>query len=713
MDVILFRNDWLRFPTATPHLKTKNRSALELAGKLDMMGVKNNMFFLALLNRNLEDVDPHSPDLTPEQKKAIGIECRVNPWYYFREVCRAPAITGLGSSMIEFNRGNVALWWSFFNHITIYLIQPRQTGKSFSTDLLSNGLMGLWCNNTEMNLYTKDNELRRKNVDRLKNCYTALPPFLNLKTKKDPDNMEGISIGVMGNVYKTSVSRSAEKDAYKVGRGLTSGFLHADETPYCDNVEQSIGTALGSMGAVITEAKKRGTPYGIIFTTTAGKMDDNNGGYIYRKCQEAAYWSEKFYDCESLPDLEVLVRNHSRSKNKRGVFAIYANFSHRQLGKTDLWMQDELERTGLVGDDADRDYFGRWTSGSQTCPIDSGLLDMMNSGLRGSDFDYIDPQYNYMIRFYIPEEEVEEYMANNCTIIGIDPSDASGGDDISFLIMSVETGETIGAGTYNTTNILMLTKWFTKLIQKWPKSTWIIEKRSTGAAIIDNLTFYLPQLGIDPFKRLFNWVVNEQVINKEKYAEVLRPLNRRSEGFYDICKKQFGFSTSGGGATARSELYGSVLIKSMKRNAATIHDKILGEQMRSLIRKNNRVDHADGKHDDLVIAWLLCNWLLSTGKNLSFYGIDTRHLLVGGTSSTPKTYSEQYAAYEQDCIRQRINELFDLMCEENDTILIQRYEREVTALEKSLVLKEGEAFSLDAFINNVKQVREREAMLGR
>ena len=716
MHPILFRNDWLKFPTARPHFKTRNKSALELAGKYDMMGIKNNLFFLALLNQDLVDVDPHSPNLTNDQKRAVGIECRVNPWYYFREVCRAPAITGIGSSMIEFNRGNIALWWSFFNHITITLIQPRQTGKSFSTDLLSNGLMGFWCNNTEMNLYTKNGELRAKNIERLKDIYDTLPDYLKLKTKKDPDNTIEIKIGALGNTYKSSVARQAIKDAYKTGRGLTSGFLHGDETPYCDNVEYSIGTALGSMGAVIAEAKKKGTPYGVIFTTTAGKMDSRDGAYVYGMCQESAYWSERFLDTEGPEELEELVRAHSRSRagskgvNKRGVCSIYANFSHRQLGKTDEWMLGELERTRIKDDDADRDYFGRWTSGSQSSPIDSKLLDIMNAGLRGADYDYIDSVYNYLIRFYIPGEEIDSYMANNHTVIGVDPSDASGGDDISLIIMSVETGEVIGAGTYNSTNILTLTQWFAKLMQQWKKTTWIIEKRSTGAAILDNLTYYLPQLDIDPFVRLFNWVVNDNMVHKEKYEMAKRPLSRRPDAIYDDCKKQFGFSTSGGGATARSELYGSVLTKSIKRNASSIHDMILGEQMRSLVRKNNRIDHADGKHDDMVIAWLLCNWLLSTGKNLSFYGIDSSHLLTSGSTEAPKTHSEHYSYFEQTQIRTRINELFNLMCEETDPILNDRYEYELSSLESSLVLQEGEVFSLDAFMNNVKKTRELNAM---
>jgi hypothetical protein len=181
--MILFRNDWRYYPEAVIHETTSNESALILASKLKKMGVLNNSFFLALYDRSLLNVDPYSSSLTIDQMERIGLEIRLNPWYFFREIARAPAISGIDPDMVEFNRGNLSLWWSFFNHITYILIQPRQTGKSFSTDLLMTLLMGFLCNNTNINLLTKDDDLRIKNIERLKNIYSELPDYLKLKTK--------------------------------------------------------------------------------------------------------------------------------------------------------------------------------------------------------------------------------------------------------------------------------------------------------------------------------------------------------------------------------------------------------------------------------------------------------------------------------------------------------------------------------------------------
>jgi hypothetical protein len=125
---------------------------------------------------------------------------RNNPWYFYREIAKAPARSGSTPDPVEFNRANIALWWSFYNHATFFLTQPRQTGKSFSTDLLMTHLMGFACLNTQINLLTKDDRLRSENIIRLKDIYEELPKWLQFKDPKtDSNNTEEITINALGN----------------------------------------------------------------------------------------------------------------------------------------------------------------------------------------------------------------------------------------------------------------------------------------------------------------------------------------------------------------------------------------------------------------------------------------------------------------------------------------------------------------------------------
>lgn len=52
--MILFLDDWKKYPRAIPHYSTKNESFLKMAQKLKVMGVDNHLFLLALHQPELE-----------------------------------------------------------------------------------------------------------------------------------------------------------------------------------------------------------------------------------------------------------------------------------------------------------------------------------------------------------------------------------------------------------------------------------------------------------------------------------------------------------------------------------------------------------------------------------------------------------------------------------------------------------------------------------
>lgn len=683
--------------------ETANRSFVRLASLYKAMGVKNHGFILALHNPKLQGVDPYSKDLSIEQMAMIGIECRVNPWYFFREVARAPANAGIESSAVEANRGNVALWWSFFNHITFTLIQPRQTGKSFCTDLLMTELMNFMCSNTQINLLTKDDTLRSVNIKRLKDIYDELPPYLNFKTREDANNTEALTINRFGNSYLTHVPQASPKRAYNIGRGLTTPIFHLDESPFQTNISISMPAALAAMGAACDRAEEMGEPYGVILTTTAAKKDSVEGKYIFNFTQESALWSEKFLDANDINELRHMVCSNSR----KGAYRIYANFSYKQLGKTDDWLKKQLDRSNQSADDANRDFFGLWTSGTITSPIPTYVLEKLTASITAELYQQINPIGGYILRWYINKNDIELFMSTRKTIIGVDTSDASGGDDISFVMEDVETGDLISIGTFNETNLITFSQWLVYILEKFTNSTMIIERRSSGITIIDYLLLFLPQKGIDPFKRLFNWVINDPMEHRSLYDEISLPMRRRSDDLYVRAKKYFGFATSAGGQTSRADLYSVTLQNAARRLAEKVKDRSLTEQITGLIVRNGRIDHDIGGHDDLVIGWLLCNWLLTMGKNLTYYGIDSKLILIETRPKENIAPAQAYFRYEQDKIRMRIEELYENLKVEEDEVVSDKIENELRYLDSKIVLEDGEYYSVDATINEAKEGRRK------
>lgn len=696
--MILFKDDWYKYPNAIIDTETKNRSFVRLSALYREMNISNHGFILQLHDPSLQGVDPHDPDLPVEVMLKIALECKINPFYFFREVARVP---GTGGQFLA-NRGNMALYWLFYNHITVFLIQIRQTGKSFSTDTLMVSLTNIQCTNTKINLLTKDNTLRSSNLDRIKDIADELPFYLKQTSKNDISNTEEFAVSSLGNSYRGHLPNKSPKMANKVGRGLTSPIMHIDEGPFCDNISISLPAALASGIAAREAARDKGEPYGIIHTTTAGKKDDPDGRYIHSILEKSAVWTEKFFDCRDVNELERTVRTNSPG----GELRVNCTFNHRQLGKTDKWLKDQIEMTGATGEAADRDFFNIWTSGTQLSPLSADIADKIRLSQQNDYFTEISTQYSYITRWYIPEQAVATIMSQEPHVLCLDSSDAAGGDDIGLVIRSIRTGATIGVGNYNETNLITFAEWLCQILEKYPRLTLIIERRSTGSSILDYLLLMLPNREIDPFKRIYNKVVQDAEEYPERYKEINKPMSHRYHDVYVKYKKTFGFATSGAGVTARSDIYGSTLLNSAKNCHDTVRDMMLIDQLLGLEIRNGRVDHADGSKDDLCIAWLLGYWFMTKGKNLSFYGIESREVLSQNRNIVPEnTAANDYKLRQTEKTKRDIEELVAKLEVESDTILIMIYENKLKKLFDTLSDSDKVTVSVDDLINNLRSSR--------
>ena len=708
--VILFQQDWARYPSAIVDINTTNKSWVRLAALYKGMGVRNHAFLLALVNPLLQGVDPHSKYLTPEQEAMIGVECKVNPWYYFREIAKAPAMGGSGSVPMEANRGNISLYWLFFNHIMTFLIQIRQTGKSFSTDSLMTYLMHIGCDDTQINLLTKDDSLRRANVQRLKDIADELPSYLNQKTKEDAANTEEITIRRKKNVYKTHVPQPSPKRALNMGRGLTSGIFHIDEPPFQPNIAIALPAALAATGKAVDRAREADAHFGTILTTTAGRKDDKDGLFIYNMLQESAVWTEKFFDARDEEHLYEMVRKAS----PKGKLRVNITLNHRQLGKTDQWLMQKLEESVQSGDDANRDYFNMWTSGNMSSPLSIKLLEQIRNSVRGADHTEISTIGSYTMRWYIPQDQIADRMASGRFVLGSDTSNAQGADDITLYLLDIETLETIACANVNETNLIHFSRWLASFMVKYKNVTLNIENRSTGQMIIDYLLIELMANGENPFKRIYNTVVNEKTENPALFEEMTRCMQRGSHEILDRLKATFGFKTAGMGSNARSILYGTVLQLAAKRAGDRINDKTLADQITGLIIRNGRVDHPIGGHDDLCIGWLLSHWLVTQAKNLKYYGIDPVKVgsLLGGGDDFGADPAELAFRKEQRELRARVSDLTERISSARDSFLTARLEQEIRAISYRVVVEENEIFNVDDMIRLAKEKKKADRFSG-
>lgn len=592
--MFLFESDWKRFPNAAIQEDTKNKSFLRYSVLLKDMGVKNYKWPLAVTNSELLTIDPFSPTITRDQAMLVMRECRINPWYFFRECIILDNIAG---ENIYFNasRGNMALYWLFFAHIDVILVQIRQTGKTFGCSWLARYLMNIGCTSTNINLLTKNDNLRGKTLEEIIDTENKLPFFMQLRTKGDIANPEEFTIKSLGNKYVGHLPNASEKMATSVGRGLTSPIFFIDELAFLLNNRTMLGAALPATTAARAKQKAKGEPYGVIMTTTAGKLDDRDGKFAHELIMEAAKWNERFFDALDEQDLEMIVRKASPGKTT----TVYCVFNHRQLGYDDTWLAQTIERARSTGEDMLRDFYNKWTSGTQSHPLDSSILEIIKQS------EIIDPPYTqifksraYLVAWNQTEYETTRYFQDD-VILGLDPSQASGGDDMGMVFMHIKTGKVLGCVKINEDNVIMFCQWLVELFETFANLRMIPENRSTGSSIIDYLLMVLPTKGIDPFKVIYNRIMSDPEEFPDKYKEASRSLKYRDEEIYVKCKKYFGFVTSSSGIFSRSELYGTVLQSAAKNVGSFVHSTELIDQINGLTSKNGRVDHGNGKHDDL------------------------------------------------------------------------------------------------------------------
>lgn len=707
-NLVLFEKDW-ETSEAVVHATTKNKSFIEYANMLRVMGVKNYKWCLQLHNPELADLDPHDVEnLTEDQMLAIRYECSVNPFYYFREVARAPGHTRENPKVMRANRGNMSVLWLFLNHITTYLIQIRQTGKSLFMDHTAIYLNNLHYSKKLVNLFTKDDSLRKQNTDRIRELELYLPWYLTGHRKGDVNNTEEIHYGKNGNRFKGHVPATSEKFANYVGRGFTAPTYFIDEFAFLRYVKISVPAMLAGGNDARTQAAADGIFYGTIFATTAGKKDDEEGAYAYEQISAAADWSESFLDALDLEQLKTII---IAAMSSGATFPeVHCAFNHRQLGKTDQWLREAMAAAKSVGEAADRDYGNVWTDGTQASPLSVEDSKRIRASEKIYFGDRTDP-WPYTMRWQMPLNQVDAFMATNKVIMSLDPSENIGRDDSTMNFRDLKTGKVVCAAQINEANTIEMAKFVVHLLVKYPNITWIPENKLNGSTIIDYVLLELVSRGIDPFRRIFNTVVDEAMEFKERYKDIVTN-GRVPKEFVTAYRKHFGFKTSASGKFSRDGLYGSVFMAAVKYTGDYVHDPVTISQILGLVVRDGRIDHPKGGKDDLVVAWLLTYWFLTNAKNLQHYGIDPKEVLsVNESIKEELTDDKLYERYYQARLREQVNEIIKELSSERDSGIAERLESRLRHIESMLSENDRAVLSVDDLIQRLRQ--ERRKMRGR
>ena len=404
-------------------------------------------------------------------------------------------------------------------------------------------------------------------------------------------------------------------------RGLTSSLLKVDEGPFIPNVKISLMAAIPATSAARENAKKNGALYCTTYTTTPGYLSSESGRYFKSIYDSCARWTEHMLDSKDANEFESTVRKNARG----GRFQILLEFNHRQLGKTDEWLRErilELQADHADEEDIAANYLNKWAYGNVMSPISKEDLERIRNSKRTNAYKEISKE-GYITNWYIPEYEVNNLDSNRQIILGMDSSEMIGNDDSALTGIDVKTGEVICTALINESNVITFSNYIANLLIKYSSITFIPESKSTGLPIIDNLVLILLSRGVNPFKRIYNKVVEDT--NNEDRKDIL--MDRNLDNYYNKYRKEFGYRTSGTGANSRDNLYGTTFNNAIRYTAHLVRDPDLIDNLESLEIRNGRIDHPKGGHDDNVISLLLGFFFLLYATSKEVYGIDNRDVL--------------------------------------------------------------------------------------
>ena len=640
---------------------TRNLSFVKMSLVLNQMGIMNNLFMLALHDRELKGRDPHNlNDDSIELRQRVALEAKINPWFFLRECIRVTA-SGSGGIPYILNRSNMAQAWTFYNSIDSFQVMPRQCGKSVGVMSIADHYLYVMGFNVIWGMFCKGIKLQNENVDRLKKLRDALPKYMLYQSVRDTNNKEGIAYDALQTKLLTFVAQTDKQAAGDQARGQTHAVQNWDEIAFYDNIDLSFPVATAALNQGGEDARKVGLPSAKLLTTTAGDLDDKRGRWCYGQVCDSLRFTEKLYDCKDHDHLMDVIRTNSKN------LMVYIEYSYKQLGKSEEW----FERVTRGKDSAtiQRDYLNRWTRGTSSSIFTKEMIAKFQTSRK--DPVAVTNYETLIIKWYDDPVRLKEDdgLRLRPYVIGLDTSDNVGRDFTTMCMLDPYDMHVVATFKCNTTNLAFVARAVLRLLIDFPRAIFIPERNKIGVVFIDYIFAEMRRDVFDPLTRIYN----------KYYQEYTRETDISNLNYDDgDVRKNFGFTTTKS-STSREFLYSTVLMTAMKLVGDRLNDASLIDEISGISMKNGRVDHSEKGHDDLLIAFLLAAYFILFGANHQLYGINPDEFLSSVNEQTGDNIDPDLKL-QQKQMRVLLDDYRAKLKHSSNPIIRQALEREIQKL---------------------------------
>ena len=585
-------------PIVYYQLSTSNKSFRDMHYYLRSIGIKNNKFFLALIDKDLAGVDPFDPKLNQYMKQKIFRECMVNYWYFIREVIRIPDQGGNGAKY-ELHRGNLAFNYCSMLNLNIFEELPRQQFKTISAICRYIYIYNFGTTNSEIKFLHQKMSESKLNLERMKNIIDMLPSYLRMnktyssqgRKNKGKDTIEKLVHPLNGNTVTTAPSARNKFAASNILRGRTVPLVWADEwafIPFNDTIYLS---GVPAFKTASLNAKKNGAPYGFLLTTTPGFLATEEGLTAYNMKEEATPFNEAWYDMTYQQIMEII------NANTKSNF-VYIKFTYQQLGRSEEWYKSICKDMLFKWEDIRREVNLEWSLGTSNSPFTTEDLETV-ARLVKEPRKIVYFLGKYIFNIY-DEIELRNGMPKYPPLIGVDVSGGYNRDSSAICCVDSFTTKVFADLKCNYISTPELASVIYELVTKYMNNAVVNVERNGGYG-----ASVLAKLIHSNIKKNLYFEIKDKIIEEQNTGTRVIRRTRKT--------KVYGLDST----KTKRELLIQILRERMDNHkdkfvSKRIYDELVGME----VKKSGKVEHSANTHDDLVFAYLMAMYMWYEGKDL-------------------------------------------------------------------------------------------------
>ncbi len=624
---------------------TKNASFLLTASELKKLGIKNYYFMLEVKypNTGVQDIDPYKKDITPEEMGKVLLECKANPWYFFREVSHVVA-RGLGELPLYLHRAGCAAIWCFMHSIDFELVQPRQTYKTTVITAIMSYMVLFEYQNVDIPYMHKTEKRCTDNVGILRDYITALPSYMNpWANNKHLPGLQSLKYEAHGVSIATVSAAKSENAGSDKMRGFSLFTWFVDE---CEFIPYMKAVIDGSNSTIVTarqSAKLAGIRSCMMYASTPGDLETDEGKEFQHIIDNTPRFNEAMYD---LTD-EELERMFTGADDGEGdveqlpLTMVYIEFDYKQLRKDEKYLRAQYLEAVAKNTLAEyrRGVLLQRFRGADSALFDQSSIDYIQQHVRRPDHTVL---IEKKFTLFIYSHEIQHPDINSNTpyfdvdipyLIGIDIAGARGaGDNTAIVVTHPYTLQVVAELKSPYIGLFDLMRIVIALAKMIPRGIFCPETNNMGTSLIDfvqetqlEYRFYR-----DPRTDLTQNITIEDNSNSA-IAEAKRRANE---------KRHIGTFVTEKVRNAMFEL----LKRYVKDYKELFNTEFVVSDLCNLVRqKNGKIAAASGEHDDVIMAYNHTIYVLNYGYDLTRYGIDKRLCTFEKVNQVLTQYEESEA----------------------------------------------------------------------